>query len=186
MKIRRTECPGVMIIEPAVFSDSRGFFMETFQEKRYRDAGIVDRFVQDNLSASTKGTLRGLHYQYPHAQAKLVQVFQGEIMDVAVDIRRGSPTFGKAVSVVLNDENRWQLYIPAGYAHGFAVLSDSAVFSYKCSDFYAPENEGGIIWSDPALNIQWPVENPILSDRDSNHSRLGEIPPEKLPPYREE
>ena len=183
MKIVPTELEGVQVIEPQVFADERGFFMESFQKQRYREAGIETEFVQDNISRSVRNTLRGLHYQHPNDQAKLVQALEGEIYDVAVDIRRGSPTFGRWVDVVLSDQNRRQFYIPAGFAHGFCVLSASALFLYKCSDFYTPAAEGGICWDDPDLGIPWPVRSPILSPRDSGFTPLKHVPSHRLPAY---
>jgi dTDP-4-dehydrorhamnose 3,5-epimerase len=181
MKLLPTELEGVFVIEPRVFPDPRGFFMETFHRERYESLGLRADFCQDNLSFSSKNTLRGLHYQFPHAQAKLVQVLQGEIFDVAVDIRRGSPTFGRAVGVSLSEINRRQLFIPKGFAHGFCVLSATALFAYKCSDFYAPDCDRGVQWADPALGIAWPVENPLLSAKDQGLPLLKDIPPEQLP-----
>lgn len=181
MHVTATPLDGVIIIEPKIFGDHRGFFIETYHENRYKDAGILASFVQDNISFSVQGTLRGLHYQHPHGQAKLVQVLQGEIFDVAVDIRHGSPGFGRWTGVTLSADNRRQLYIPKGFAHGFCVLSETALFSYKCSDFYAPEAEGGICWNDPDLGIEWPVTNPILSDRDRTYPKLKEIAVDRLP-----
>lgn len=181
MKIVDTTIDGVVIIEPEVFGDQRGFFLESFQVQRYRDAGIEDTFIQDNISRSVEGTLRGLHYQYPRGQAKLVQVLHGEIFDVAVDIRRGSPSFGKWVGVTLSAENHRQMYIPQGFAHGFCVLSESALFMYKCSDYYVPQDEQGVLWSDPELNIQWPITKPVLSSRDQDLPLLGHIPADRLP-----
>jgi dTDP-4-dehydrorhamnose 3,5-epimerase len=184
MKIVPTELDGVLIIEPKVFPDERGFFMESFQKQRYRQAGITAEFVQDNISRSVRNTLRGLHYQHPNGQAKLVQVLEGEIYDVAVDIRRDSPTFGRWVDVILSAENQRQFFIPAGFAHGFCVLSPIALFLYKCSDFYTPEAEGGICWDDPDLAIPWPVESPILSQRDSRFTPLRHVASHRLPSYR--
>ena len=181
MKVIETEIPGVLIIEPAAFEDPRGFFMETYQRERYTDIGITDEFVQDNISFSKEGTLRGLHFQYPTEQAKLVQVMKGEVLDVAVDIRRGSPSFGKWTAETLSDGNRRQIYIPKGFAHGFCVLSEEAVFHYKCSDYYHPQSEAGILWSDENLQIQWPVIEPIVSDKDRKLPRLNEILVENLP-----
>ncbi len=181
MKQIQTTLQGVWIIEPTAYEDQRGFFMETYHQARYRDAGIGPDFVQDNLSFSVAQTLRGLHYQHPHGQAKLVQVLQGAIYDVAVDIRRRSPTFGRWVAVELSAENRRQLFIPQGFAHGFCVLSRQAVVIYKCSDFYDPGCERGILWSDPGLAIPWPVQDPILSDKDSRYPCLSEIPAAHLP-----
>jgi dTDP-4-dehydrorhamnose 3,5-epimerase len=183
MNLVKTDIDDLLIIEPKVFLDPRGFFLETFHRERYAALGIREDFCQDNLSFSCRNTLRGLHYQFPHAQAKLVQVLQGEIFDVAVDIRRGSPTFGRAVGVTLSEENRRQLFIPRGFAHGFCVLSETALFSYKCSDFYAPDCDRGLLWSDPALNIAWPVTAPLLSAKDEHHPVLADIPPEDLPGY---
>jgi dTDP-4-dehydrorhamnose 3,5-epimerase len=183
MKTLTTEIDGLLVIEPEVFQDPRGFFMEMFHRGRYEALGIREDFCQDNLSFSLKNTLRGLHYQLPHAQAKLVQALLGEIFDVAVDIRRGSPTFGRAVGVTLSGSNRRQLFIPKGLAHGFCVLSETAFFSYKCSDHYAPDCDHGLLWSDPALEIDWPVKAPLLSDKDRHHPLLKDIPPEKLPVY---
>ena len=183
MKILPTSLPDVFIIEPQVYNDARGFFMETYHQKRYTEAGIENLFVQDNLSRSIRGTLRGLHYQVNHAQAKLIQVITGSIFDVAVDIRRGSPYFGRWTSIHLSDENKHQLFVPEGFAHGFCVLSEIADVVYKCANFYAPEDEGGILWSDPDLAIDWPVEKPLLSDKDSRLPCLADVPPEKLPSY---
>ena len=180
MKVLPTELEGVYIIEPAVFGDHRGFFMETHNQQRYQDNHIGMTFVQDNLSFSGRNTLRGLHYQLPKSQAKLVQVVTGEIYDVAVDIRKGSPTFGKWVGVHLSDENHRQIFVKEGFAHGFCVLSETAHVIYKCTDFYSPENEKGVLWSDPDLSIDWPVRKPILSQKDQIYPRLSEIPPEHL------
>jgi dTDP-4-dehydrorhamnose 3,5-epimerase len=181
MKIKTTKFDGLVLIEPDVFGDHRGFFIETYQTSRYRDAGIQIDFIQDNVSFSVGRTLRGLHFQNPNPQAKLVQVLKGEIFDVAVDIRYGSPTFGQWEGILLSAENHHQIYIPEGFAHGFCVLSDGALFSYKCSDIYVPESEGGICWNDPDINIEWPVENPILSDRDQTYPRLKDMDIQKLP-----
>jgi dTDP-4-dehydrorhamnose 3,5-epimerase len=183
MKIISTRFEEVKIIEPRVFSDPRGCFLETYQADRYRQGGIECAFVQDNLSYSLKATLRGLHYQRPHAQDKLVYVIKGEVFDVVVDIRNGSPTFGQWEGVCLSADNHRQLYVPAGFAHGFCVLSDDAVFSYKCSDYYAPVAEHGIIWNDPDIGIQWPLESPLLSEKDGRYPRLGEVAEEELPDY---
>jgi dTDP-4-dehydrorhamnose 3,5-epimerase len=183
MKLLPTELEEVVVIEPRVFQDSRGFFMETFHRERYEALGLRADFCQDNLSFSSNNTLRGLHYQFPHAQAKLVQVLQGEIFDVTVDIRRGSPTFGRAAGVILSESNRHQLFIPKGFAHGFCVLSATALFAYKCSDFYAPDCDRGVHWSDPDLGIAWPVADPLLSAKDQGLPLLKDIPPEQLPVY---
>jgi len=183
MKISETALEDVKIIDPAVFGDARGYFMESYHRQRYVDAGIETIFVQDNLSFSVQGTLRGLHYQLPHAQAKLIQVLQGEVFDVAVDIRRGSPTFGQWTGVVLSSENQRQLFIPGGFAHGFCLLSKTALFTYKCSDYYHPECEGGILWCDPGIGIDWPIDRPLLSEKDRKYRKLHEIPVERLPVY---
>jgi len=184
MKITSTKLPGVLIIQPRVFADQRGFFMETYHLKKYAEKGLDLSFVQDNLSYSTIGTLRGLHYQYPNAQGKLVQAIKGEIFDVAVDIRCGSPTFGKWTGAYLSDENKRQIFIPEGFAHGFCVISDTASVVYKCTDFYAPESEKGIIWSDSDIGIEWPVKEPLLSPKDSQYPCLKDIPPDNLPDYK--
>jgi len=181
MKLIKTSIQEIVIVEPDTFEDSRGYFMETYQERRYRELGINVRFVQDNLSYSRKGTLRGLHYQLPHEQAKLVQVIGGKIFDVAVDIRIGSPTYGQWTSVLLSDKNRRQLFVPAGFAHGFCVISESAYVLYKCSDFYSPESEGGVLWSDTDLGIEWPVKEPLISHKDGSLPRLLNIPVDRLP-----
>lgn len=186
MKVYATTLEGVLLIEPPVFEDRRGFFMETYQQKKYAELGIQTRFIQDNLSYSVRGTLRGLHYQFPQAQAKLVQVIEGKIFDVVVDIRRGSPTFGKWTGVYLSDENRSQLYMPEGFAHGFCVLSETAFSIYKCSELYTPDSERGILWSDSDICIQWPISDPLLSDKDRNYGCLRDMPPEKLPNYEED
>lgn len=180
MNIIRSPLAGALIIEPKVFGDARGFFMETWNQERYRERGLAERFVQDNLSFSRRGTLRGLHYQKPAAQGKLVSVLQGEVFDVAVDLRRHSPTFGQWHGVNLSAENKRQFYVPVGFAHGFVVLSETALFSYKCTEYYAPGNEGAIRWDDPGLAIQWPIQNPILSDKDARAPRLRDVPPERL------
>jgi dTDP-4-dehydrorhamnose 3,5-epimerase len=185
MKILPTKLDGVYIIEPKVFYDDRGFFLETYHQRRYAENGINCNFVQDNLSHSMRGTLRGLHYQLEWAQAKLIQVIKGVVFDVVVDIRRGSPSFGHWVGVNLSEENKRQLFVPEGFAHGFCVLSEAADVVYKCTDFYAPEDEGGILWSDPDIAIDWPIANPLLSDKDSRLPYLADVPPERLPLCRE-
>ena len=181
MKVTQTDLPGVLILEPQVFGDNRGFFMQTYQQEQYTDAGIDCTFVQDNLSVSSRHTLRGLHFQHPHDQAKLVQVVQGTVFDVAVDIRVGSPSFGKWVGAELSAENKRQFFLPAGFAHGFVVTSEQAIFSYKCSDYYAPQAEGGILFSDPDLSIDWPGRDLELSAKDREAPRLKDIPPDRLP-----
>lgn len=183
MRTVKTDIEGVLIFEPSVFGDHRGFFMETWSRDRYREAGLVDEFVQDNISSSRQGVLRGLHYQNPHQQGKFVQVLQGQVLDVAVDIRVGSPTFGRVETCLLSDENHRQFYVPAGFAHGFCVLSETAVFIYKCTQYYNAESEGGILWSDPDLGIDWPIADPILSDKDRQSPCLKDIPIENLPIY---
>ena len=183
MNVIQTEIEGVLIFEPAVFGDKRGFFMETWSRERYAEAGLDAIFVQDNVSSSSKGVIRGLHYQYPQPQGKLVQVLRGEVLDVAVDIRAGSPTFGVIVTCVLSEDNRRQFYVPEGFAHGFCVLSEMAMFSYKCTDYYNPDTEGGVLWNDPDLGIDWPIDEPALSDKDRVCPRLKDIPKDRLPVY---
>lgn len=182
---RQTPLPGVLLIEPKVFGDARGFFLETFQEERYQQAGITLPFVQDNHSRSARGVLRGLHYQLHHPQGKLVRVAQGEIFDVALDIRQGSPTFGQWFGSVLNDTNHHQMYVPPGFAHGFCVLSEVADFLYKCTDYYHPEDEGGILWNDPGIGIDWPIAAPLLSAKDRSNPRLTQIAADRLPRIQE-
>ena len=181
LKFIETKIPGVIIIEPVVFNDSRGYFLETYHYNKYTENGLKVSFVQDNHSHSVKGTLRGLHYQLNHAQGKLLYTVKGEIFDVAVDIRKSSPTFGKWVGAVLSGENKRQLYVPPGFAHGFCVLSEEADVTYKCTDFYAPDDEYGIIWNDPDIGIDWPVKDPVLSDKDCNFNILTNIPDNLLP-----
>ncbi len=184
MKVIETPLTGVLLIEPKVHGDARGFFMETWNLKRYHEAGIQANFVQDNLSLSRQGILRGLHYQWPNPQGKLVQVLRGAVFDVAVDIRRGSPNFGRWVAYELSAANHRQLYIPEGFAHGFCVLSREALFVYKCTDFYHPENEYSLRWDDPELGIAWPIAAPILSTKDRNAHYLKDLPEEALPDFR--
>lgn len=177
MEIIQTNINDVIIIEPKVFSDQRGFFLETYQAERYRQAGIYCSFIQDNHSGSKKGTLRGLHYQIMHPQGKLVQVIRGKVFDVAVDIRKSSPSFGKYVGVVLSEENKRQLWIPPGFAHGFYVMSDWAEFTYKVSDIYSPESERTILWNDPDIKIDWPFDNKVdllISEKDARGKFLRE------------
>ena len=181
MKVTQTVLPGVVIIEPKVFGDERGFFVETFSAKRYaEEAGITLPFVQDNRSRSQLGVLRGLHFQKTHPQGKLVSVTQGAVYDVAVDIDPHSPTFGRYVGVELSEKNHLQFYVPPGYAHGFCVLSESVDFVYKCTDYYHPEDEGGLAWDCPFIDIQWPISEPRLSDKDSNSLHLKDLFPEKF------
>lgn len=180
MQIEKTDLVGAVIITPDVFSDDRGFFFESFQEARYQEIlGKDVHFVQDNVSRSKKGVLRGLHYQAPpFGQAKLVSVLEGSVLDVAVDIRQGSPTYGKHVVVELSDENHKQFFIPEGFAHGFVVTSETALFAYKCTNVYSKEHDRGIVWSDPALGIEWKVTDPIISPKDSAHPVLADAPKE--------
>lgn len=175
MKVTETNLPDVLIIEPEVFGDLRGFFMETYQAERYHAFGIEQTFVQDNHSRSSRGVLRGLHFQRSHPQGKLVRVSRGSVFDVVVDINPASSTCGQHVAAILSDENALQMWIPPGYAHGFCVLSEVADFEYKCTDYYRPEDEGGVLWSDPALGIDWPISAPILSDKDRHHPTLQQL-----------
>ena len=183
MNIIPTSLPEVVIVEPKVFGDARGFFMETYHQVRYGAAGLASAFVQDNVSRSAKGVLRGLHYQEPHPQGKLLFVLQGEVFDVAVDIRRGSPAFGRWVGVALSGANQRQLYVPPGFAHGFRVMSDVALVVYKCTEIYRPEAEHGVRWDDPQIGIEWPAGEPLLSEKDRRSPLLNEIPPAELPTY---
>jgi len=180
MKVTRCDIPGLLIIEPKVFGDVRGFFLETWNEQRYRDAGLDARFVQDNLSFSRRGTLRGLHFQNPNSQGKLLSVIEGEVFDVAVDLRRSSPTFGRWHGLNLSAENRLQFFVPAGFAHGFAVLSETALFAYKCTELYSPKDEMTLLWNDPTVGVRWPVNEPVLSEKDRRGSRLCDLPSERL------
>ncbi|MBC2582729.1 dTDP-4-dehydrorhamnose 3,5-epimerase [Clostridium sp. DJ247] len=174
----KTSIDGVYIIEPKVFGDNRGYFMETYNKEQFDKAAFNMTFVQDNESKSSKGVLRGLHFQKKHSQGKLVRVTKGEVFDVAVDLRKGSPTYGKWESVVLSEENKKQFYIPEGFAHGFLVLSEEAVFNYKCTNFYSPEYDGGVMWNDPDINIKWPLDgigNVLLSEKDKIHPNLKDL-----------
>ena len=182
-RVRKTSLSEVLLVEPEVFKDDRGFFMETFHQQKYSTKGIDCVFVQDNYSRSKRATLRGLHYQLKHAQAKLVYVARGEIFDVVVDIRQGSPSFGHWAGALLSDENNHQIFVPEGFAHGFCVLSETADVMYKCTDFYVPEDEYGILWADSVVGIDWPIENPILSKKDSQNPSLNDVPKECLPVY---
>lgn len=182
MNVTELSLPGVLLIEPKVHGDARGFFTELFQAERYAQHGVREPFVQDNLSLSRRGVLRGLHFQNPHAQGKLVSVLTGEVFDVAVDIRRGSPTFGRWTSAILSGTNHHQLWIPAGFAHGFLVMSDEALFSYKCTELYHPAAERVIRWDDPEIGIAWPLtEPPSLSARDQTGVPLRQFPTDTLP-----
>ena len=176
MKVSHTSLKDCVIIEPRVFGDERGFFLETFQAVRYeQEAGIDLPFVQDNHSRSARGVLRGLHFQKTKPQGKLVRVVRGEVYDVALDIRKGSPTFGEWEGVILSDDNKKQFWVPPGFAHGFVVLSDTADFEYKCTDYYDPSDEGCILWSDPDLDIPWPITNPVMSAKDQSAKRLVDL-----------
>jgi dTDP-4-dehydrorhamnose 3,5-epimerase len=181
MKVVATELPEVLILEPQLFGDQRGFFLECFQAKRYAEAGISRPFVQDNMSRSGYGVLRGLHLQNPSVQGKLVSVMRGRVLDVAVDVRVGSPHFGRHVAVELSEENRRQLWVPRGFAHGFAVLSESADFFYKCDDLYSPKDEISVRWDDPAIGINWGLTNPSLSAKDAAAPPLADV--KNLPVY---
>jgi dTDP-4-dehydrorhamnose 3,5-epimerase len=178
--------PGALIVEPKVFGDARGWFMESWQAERYAALGIPERMVQDNQAYSAHGILRGLHVQWPHPQGKLVQVLSGEVFDVAVDIRRGSPWFGRWVGVTLSGENRRQFWVPPGCAHGYVVTGSNALFTYKCTDLYHPETEFALRWDDPDIGIAWPLDGePVLSDKDRRAARLRDIPADCLPSYQE-
>lgn len=183
MESRPASIEGLVIIEPSVFGDERGFFMEAYSRDRYAAAGLPQEFVQDNVSLSGRGILRGLHLQHPNGQGKLCQVLEGEVFDVAVDVRVGSPTFGRWEGVTLSSENKRQFYVPAGFAHGFCVLSERALFSYKCTDFYSAESELGVAWNDPDIGIDWPIDAPKLSVKDAKNPGLNEIPMGELPSY---
>ncbi len=183
MQRLETSLPDVLELQPKVFRDPRGFFLETYNRNRFAEIGIQETFVQDNHSRSSKGTLRGLHFQLRHAQAKLCRVIEGEAYDVAVDIRLGSPTFGKWASVLLSAEKQNQIFIPAGFAHGFAALTDTVQFLYKCSDFYDPADEHGIRWNDPSLAIPFPISDPLISEKDAKYGTLAEMPQQFLPRY---
>ena len=189
MQLIETSLPGVVLLQPKVWGDARGFFMETYSETRLEELGITTRFVQDNHSMSGKGTLRGLHFQLKHPQAKLCRVVRGRVLDVAVDVRVGSPHFGKSVAVELSAENKTQILVPRGFAHGFVVLSDEAEFLYKCDDVYHPEDEGGVAWNDPQIDIDWllaahDIHAPLLSAKDQTLPSLKDIAPEMLPQFR--
>ena len=181
MEVVSLEIPDVKLVKPSVFPDARGFFIQTYHEAQYREAGMDVRFVQDNWSRSTKGVLRGLHYQLEHGQDKLVSVIRGEVFDVAVDIRKGSPTFGTWIGTILSEENHHQLFIPKGFAHGFCVLSDEVDFVYKCSDFYAPGDEYAVCWNDPDIGIEWPDMDFLVSEKDQTSLNLKDVPINHLP-----
>lgn len=183
MTFEPTEIPEVILIKPRIFADERGYFAETYRKELFADHGITQDFVQDNISKSVKGTLRGLHYQIEQPQAKLVMATHGRILDVAVDIRKGSPTFGKYALAELSEENKHMLYIPEGFAHGFYVMSDYAVFQYKCGDYYNPNGERGVIWNDPDIGIPWPDGSRILSGKDEKLPTLSDMEEKDLPGY---
>lgn len=185
MKVEQTPLEGLLIVKPDVHGDARGFFLETFQAERYSEHGLPLSFVQDNLSRSRKGVLRGLHFQKEHPQGKLLSVIRGAVFDVAVDIRRNSRTFGKWHGVNLSEENHLQIFVPPGFAHGFCVTSDIVDFTYKCTDYYRLDDEYGIAWNDPDIAIEWPVENPVLSEKDQKLPRFIEIAGDTLPEYQE-
>jgi len=189
MKIIETPLPGVIVIEPKVFGDKRGFFLETFRQDALQQAGIDVTFVQDNHSRSSQGVLRGLHYQLTQTQGKLVRVTSGEVFDVAVDVRQCSPTFGQWYGTELNEETMRMMYVPPGFAHGFVVLSESADFLYKCTEYYHPESEQGIAWNDPDIDIEWPITNLTseiaLSEKDKNNVQLKDQSSDKLPDYKD-
>ena len=181
MEVAETQLPGVLLLRPRVLRDARGSFLETWRRDRYAAAGIPDTFVQDNAAVSGHGVLRGLHYQWPEPQGKLVMVLEGEVFDVAVDLRRGSPTFGQWVGEYLSAENGHQLWVPEGFAHGYVVVSERAVFAYKCTRVYHPEFDAAIRWDDPAIGIAWPLDRPALSPRDLAAPCLADVPPERFP-----
>jgi dTDP-4-dehydrorhamnose 3,5-epimerase len=183
MEIIDTKIKDVKLIKPKIYGDSRGFFLETYHKDQYKKAGISNHFVQDNHSRSKKNILRGLHYQLDKMQGKLVRVSNGRVYDVAVDMREGSPTFKEYVSFILSDKNQYQLYIPPGFAHGFCVISDEADFEYKCTEFYNPNSEVGIMWNDPDIDIDWPISDPIVSDKDNKNFLISEIPNTLIPKY---
>ena len=183
MTVTELAIPGVLLLTPRRFHDSRGWFFESWHGERYAALGIGAPFVQDNVSVSQRGVLRGLHFQQPHSQGKLVSVLQGAVFDVAVDVRIRSPTFGQWIGVELSDADGRQLWVPPGFAHGFVVLSERATFAYKCTDYYTPSAERSVRWDDPALGIDWPEPSPVLSDKDATAPTLAELPPELLPPY---
>lgn len=180
MKVASPPIAGLLVLDPKVFGDDRGFFFESWNARAYAEAGVPTAFVQDNVSLSQRGTLRGLHLQNPHSQGKLVQVLQGEVFDVALDLRQGSPTFGQWHGLTLSAENKRQFWIPQGFAHGFCVVSETALFQYKCTDYYSPADELTILWNDPDLGITWPTDTPQLSGKDQNGRRLKDIPHEAL------
>ena len=184
MKLIETPLAGAMLIEPKVFGDARGFFYESYNKAAWAQAGLAVDFVQSNVSRSARGVLRGLHYQWPNPQGKLVSVLEGEVYDVAVDIRRGSPTFGKSLGVMLTADNHRHFWLPEGFAHGFCVVSEFATFAYQCTALYDPKADAGIRWNDAALAIDWPASAPLLSDKDRRTPLLEDVPSERLPVYQ--
>ena len=184
MNVIKTKLPGVLIIEPKVFGDERGYFMESWSQERYQAAGIKENFVQSNVSKSSQGVLRGLHFQHPKPQGKLVYVLEGEVFDVAVDIRKGSPTFGQHESILLSAENHQQFYVPEGFAHGFCVLSATATFCYMCTNYYDAAADASILWCDEDLGIDWPVKSPNLSEKDGKALKLNDLLSSQLPVYK--
>ena len=185
MKITATDFPGLFIMSPVVYNDDRGYFFESYRAEHFINAGLNLQFKQDNQSKSAKGVLRGLHYQLKHGQGKLVRCILGEIYDVALDIRKGSPTFGKVFALILNDNDHQAVYVPPGFAHGFCVLSNEAIFEYKCTEKYYPEDEYGILWNDKTANIQWPIKEPFLSNRDMSFPALAEQDESLLPIFED-
>jgi dTDP-4-dehydrorhamnose 3,5-epimerase len=181
MKVIETALPSALILEPQVFGDARGFFYESYNEAKYRAAGVDHRFVQSNVSRSARGVLRGLHYQWPNPQGKLVSVLEGEVYDVAVDIRLGSPTFGRSIGVMLTADNHRHFWVPEGFAHGFCVLSEFATFTYQCTALYDAKADAGVRWNDADLGIDWPLSAPLLSDKDGKTPLLKDVAPERLP-----
>ncbi|WP_154224658.1 dTDP-4-dehydrorhamnose 3,5-epimerase [Marinicella rhabdoformis] len=184
MKVTESKLQGVKTIEPQVFGDARGYFMESWQQDRYKEAGIKETFIQSNVSKSSRGVLRGLHFQNPNPQGKLVYVLSGEVYDVAVDIRVGSPTFGQHEGIVLSENNHKQFYVPEGFAHGFCVLSETATFAYMCTNYYDPSAEASLLWNDDDLAIDWPIDSPSLSDKDNKALKLKDFNRSKLPIYK--
>jgi dTDP-4-dehydrorhamnose 3,5-epimerase len=183
VRVSPTGLPGVLLVEPSVFGDARGYFFESYTARRYAEAGIAATFVQDNVSFSQRGVLRGLHFQHPYGQGKLVGVLRGEVFDVAVDVRRGSPTFGRWLGECLSSENHRQLYIPPGFAHGFLVTSDDALFAYKCTEYYHPEAERTIRWDDARIGVEWPIAGPVVSLKDNVAVTLDAMPEDFLPAF---
>lgn len=183
MEVVETSLPGCVIIEQPVFGDARGFFFESWNSERFEAHGLPGTFVQSNVSSSSRGVLRGLHYQWPRPQGKLISVIEGEVYDVAVDLRRGSPHFGRWTSTILDSSSKRQLWIPEGFAHGFAVISERAVFSYLCTDVYVREADAGLRWDDPAIGVEWPIQDPLLSEKDATAPLLADVPRERLPVF---